>query len=93
MPSSLVPELLGDVVRRHAACDRTEANALWESVLPLLLYETRHCGLSAAKIAFEAGGVIASSHVRAPFAPLSPEIAAKLLELARARDIFALRWA
>ena len=92
MPSALLPDLLKPVVDAHREGRREEAAAAYARVLPLINYENRQCGLRACKAAMKAGGVIRSDHVRAPLAPLEPEVLAGLLELARPLDLVALRW-
>lgn len=92
MPSALLPDLLKPVVDAHRDGRREEAAAAYASVLPLINYENRQCGLRASKAAMKAGGVIRSDHVRAPLAPLEPEVLEGLLELARPLDLLALRW-
>jgi len=93
MSSATVPEALADVVARYHAGDRAGAVAGWERVLPLIHYENRQCGLTAAKIVLAEGGVIRSARTRAPFPEVGPRTRAELLELARSRDVLALRWA
>ncbi len=92
MPSALLPDLLKPIVDAHREGRREEAAAAYARVLPLINYENRQCGLRASKAAMKAGGVIRSDHVRAPLAPLGPEVLEGLLELARPLDLLALRW-
>ena len=92
MPSALLPDLLKPIVDAHREGRREEAAAAYARVLPLINYENRQCGLRASKVAMKAGGVIRSAHVRAPLAPLEPEVLEGLLELARPLDLLALRW-
>ena len=92
MPSALLPDLLQPVMRAHRDGRREEAATAYARVLPLINYENRQCGLRASKAAMKAGGVIRSDHVRAPLAPLEPEVLAGLMELARPLDLMALRW-
>ncbi|HEY4077983.1 MAG TPA: dihydrodipicolinate synthase family protein [Rhizomicrobium sp.] len=61
--------------------------------LPLINYENRQCGLQAAKILMEEGGVIQSGAVRHPLLPVDPAIRAGLIEIARQLDPLVLRWA
>lgn len=93
MPSSMVPDVLGNVVRTYLAGDRATAVDLWESVLPLIHYENRQCGLRATKALMKEGGIITSEATRAPFGPLTAETRAGLVELARRRNPLILRWA
>ena len=76
----------------HREGRRAEAVAAYARVLPLINYENRQCGLRACKAAMKAGGVIRSAHVRAPLAPLEPEVLEGLLELARPLDLLTMRW-
>jgi 2-keto-3-deoxy-L-arabinonate dehydratase len=93
MPSAMIPDVLGEVVRTHLAGDREAARALYERWLPLILYENRLCGLRATKVLMRVGGIIDSEATRAPLAPLSPPIREGLIELARRLDPLILRWA
>ena len=92
MPSALVPDLLKPIVEAHRAGERDEAAAAYARVLPLINYENRQAGLRACKAAMQAGGVIRSDHVRAPLAPLAPEVRAGLMDLLRSLDPVVLRW-
>jgi 2-keto-3-deoxy-L-arabinonate dehydratase len=69
--------------------DAVEAYMRW---LPLINYENRQCGLQAAKILMEEGGVIKSGAVRHPLLPLDPAIRAGLVETAKRLDPVVLRW-
>ncbi|MCL2581309.1 MAG: dihydrodipicolinate synthase family protein [Streptosporangiales bacterium] len=93
MPSSSVPSELGEIVRRYRSGDRPGAVAAWEALLPLIHYENRQCGLRAQKILLRSAGIIGSDRTRAPFGPVPDRVRDGLLELARARDPFILRWA
>lgn len=93
MTSCLVPDVMGAIVREHLSGNRDAAVARWEDVLPLVHFENRQCGLLAAKVLLEEGGVIGSATVRAPYAPLHDETRKALVELARRRDALVLRWA
>jgi 4-hydroxy-tetrahydrodipicolinate synthase len=93
MPSAMIPDVLGQVVRLWLAGNREEAVTLWESWLPMIHFENRQCGLQATKILMEEGGVIASAATRAPLARVSPAIREGLLAHARRRDPLVLRWA
>jgi 4-hydroxy-tetrahydrodipicolinate synthase len=84
---------LVSIVRLWESGDREAAEAGWESLLPLLHYENRQCGLSAAKAVLAEGGVIRSGTTRAPFPVPRPQSLAELIRLARKREIFALNWA
>ena len=93
MPSAMIPDILGQVVRRHAAGEREAARGLYEHWLPLILYENRLCGLRATKVLMRVGGIIVSEATRPPLPPLSPSIRTGLIELSRRFDPFILRWA
>jgi 2-keto-3-deoxy-L-arabinonate dehydratase len=93
MPSAMIPEVLGEVVRRWHAGDHDQATALWEAWLPIIHYENRHCGLRATKILMKEGGIIASEATRAPFGPVPKQIRTGLLEHARRRKPLIMRWA
>ena len=92
MPSALVPDLLRPIVEHHRAGRREAAAAAYARVLPLINFENRQCGLRACKALMQAGGIIRSDHVRAPLAPLPPEVRAGLMELAGPLEPVALRW-
>jgi len=72
---------------------REEAFQAYMRWLPLINYENRQCGLQAAKILMEAGGVIKSGAPRHPLLPLDPAIRKGLLEVAERLDPLVLRWA
>jgi 2-keto-3-deoxy-L-arabinonate dehydratase len=93
MPSAMIPEVLGEVVRLWQAGDREQATARWEAWLPMIHYENRQCGLRATKILMQEGGMIASEATRHPFGPVSPAIRAGLVEHARRRKPLILNWA
>lgn len=92
MSSCVIPDQLGEVVRLFHAGNVESATATWEAVLPLIHYENRHCGLSAAKSLMKIGGVIASDRTRSPFPRLADFAAAELHELAQRQDALILRW-
>jgi 4-hydroxy-tetrahydrodipicolinate synthase len=92
MPSAVQPDLIKPVLTAHAAGDRKAAAEQYASILPLINYENRQCGLRACKTLMQEGGVIRSDHVRHPLPPLHPETRAGLLELARTLDPLSLRW-
>jgi dihydrodipicolinate synthase/N-acetylneuraminate lyase len=93
MPSAMIPEVLGQVVRLYRSGQRDEATALYERYLPLINFENKQCGLLAAKALMREGGIIASETVRQPLLPLHPATRAGLVELARRLDPLILRWA
>ena len=92
MPSALLPDLIGPVVRAHLAGNRAEAAALYARILPLINFENRQCGLRACKTVMMAGGVIKSDAVRHPQEAMHPATHAGLLELAREVGPLALHW-
>lgn len=92
MSSALLPDLLSPILAAHRTGDRAEAASLYASVLPLINYENRQCGLRACKTVMMEGGVIKSDHVRHPLTTLHPATRAGLLELAQAAEPLALRW-
>ena len=69
-----------------------EATATFERVLPLILYENKLCGLMATKALMAEGGIIASEAPRRPLRPLSPDVRAGLVALARRLDLLVMRW-
>lgn len=93
MCSALLPDLLGPVLDSYLAGDADTAVDAWEHALPLIQFENRQCGLRAAKAVLASGGVIASDTCRAPFEDITAQTRAALLEMARRRDLLALRWA
>jgi dihydrodipicolinate synthase/N-acetylneuraminate lyase len=86
------PDGMRTIVDPYLAGRRDEAIAAYERWLPLINYENRQAGLLAAKALMKAGGVIDCDAPRHPFAPLSPETRAGLLETARRLDPMVLRW-
>ncbi|MGN6562139.1 MAG: dihydrodipicolinate synthase family protein [Thermomicrobiales bacterium] len=92
MPSAMIPEVLGRVVRDYLAGRREDALALYHRHLPLINFENRQCGLRACKALMREGGIIASDATRHPTAPLHPATRAGLLSLARQMDPLILRW-
>lgn len=93
MPSSMIPEVLGEVMRVWQTGDREQATALWETWLPMIHFENRQCGLRATKMLMQEGGIIASETTRAPFGPVTPEIRAGLVAHARRRNPLIMTWA
>lgn len=93
MPSAMIPETIGQIVRRFLAGDREGAMALYERHLPLINFENRQCNLRATKVLMAEGGIIRSAHTRHPFLPLPEATRVGLLDLARRVDPLILRWA
>jgi dihydrodipicolinate synthase/N-acetylneuraminate lyase len=92
MPSAMIPEVLGEIVRLWQEGEQEKATAMWESWLPMIHFENRQCGLRATKILMKEGGIIASEATRAPFGPVGAATRAGLLAHARRRDPLILRW-
>lgn len=93
MPSAMIPEVLGTVVRLWRDGSRDAATALWERWLPMIHFENRQCGLRATKILMKEGGIIGSEATRAPFGPVPPSIREGLITHARRRQPLILSWA
>ncbi len=92
MPSSMIPDVLSQVVALYRVGRRGDATALYERYLPLINYENKQCGLLATKVLMKEGGVIASDATRHPWPPLSAQIRAGLIELAHRLQPLVLRW-
>jgi 4-hydroxy-tetrahydrodipicolinate synthase len=86
------PDGIRAIVDAHFAADREAAAAAYQRWLPLINYENRQCGLSAAKVLMKEGGVIQSEMTRHPVLPLHPATRAGLVEIARRLDPIVLRW-
>jgi 2-keto-3-deoxy-L-arabinonate dehydratase len=87
------PDGIRTIVDAHFAGDREAAATAYARWLPLINYENRQCGLIAAKVLMEEGGVIRSGMTRHPVLPLHPATRAGLIEVARRTDPLVLRWA
>jgi len=87
------PDGIRTILDPFHAGRRDEAAKAYRHWLPLINYENRQCGLQAAKILMEVGGVIKSGAVRHPLQPVAPAIRAGLIETARGLDPLVLRWA
>lgn len=87
MPGGGYPDGIQAIVAAHAAGDRAEAVAAYGRWLPLINFENRQCGLVAAKVLMEEGGIIRSSTTRHPILPLHPLTRAGLLQLARSLSV------
>ncbi|MCK1726488.1 dihydrodipicolinate synthase family protein [Bradyrhizobium sp. 142] len=92
MSSALCPDLLRAVFDHYMAGRSTEAAAAYATVLPLINYENRQCGLRAAKSVMREGNVIRCDAVRHPLEQIHPKTTAGLIELARGVNPLALRW-
>jgi 2-keto-3-deoxy-L-arabinonate dehydratase len=86
------PDGIRQITDSFAAGKRDEAAAAYMRWLPLINFENRQCGLQAAKILLEEGGVIRSGAVRHPQMPVNPATRAGLIALARHLDALVLRW-
>lgn len=86
------PDGIRKIIDPYFAGNRNEAIAAYERWLPLINYENRQCGLSAAKALMKEGGVIRSDAVRHPLQPLHAETRKGLIEIARRLDAMVLRW-
>jgi 2-keto-3-deoxy-L-arabinonate dehydratase len=87
------PDGIRKVFDAFAAGRRDEAAEAYMRWLPLINYENRQCGLQAAKILMEEGGVIKSGAARHPLLPVDPAIRAGLVDVARRLDPLVFRWA
>ena len=92
MPSALLPELISPVVQGYLSGDSDSATESYNSILPLINFENRQCGLRAAKTAMKEGGLIQHDRVRHPLEELHPETKLQLIKYGRELDILALRW-
>jgi 2-keto-3-deoxy-L-arabinonate dehydratase len=86
------PDGIRQIVDPFLAGRRAEAASAYARWLPLINYENRQCGLSAAKVLMQEGGVIRSEMTRHPVLPLHPATRAGLIEVARRTDPLVLRW-
>ena len=87
------PDGFRPILDAHAAGDREAAAAAYARWLPLINFENRQCGLVAAKVLMEEGGVIKSGATRHPVLPLHPATRAELIEIAKRTNPLVLRWA
>ncbi len=86
------PDGIRQIVDPFLAGNRAEAVAAYARWLPLINYENRQCGLSAAKILMKHGGVIKSDRVRQSLYPMHSAMRAGLIEIAQRLDAMVLRW-
>ena len=86
------PDGIRQIIDPYFAGRRDEAMAAYTRWLPLINWENRQCGLQAAKILMQEGGVIGSSAVRHPLQNVRTEARAGLIEIARSLDAVVLRW-
>jgi len=87
------PDGIREITDAHFAGDRETAAAAYQRWLPLINFENRQCGLIAAKVLMQEGGVIRSEMTRHPVQPLHPATRAGLIEIARRTNPLVLRWA
>src|SRR3954453_23911333 len=87
------PDGIRTIVDAHFSGVRGTAAAAYQRWLPLINYENRQCGLIAAKVLMEEGGVIRSGMTRHPVLPLHPATRRGLLEIARRLEPHVLLWA
>jgi len=92
MPSALMPDLIGPIVRDFVSGERDAAKAAYHRILPLINFENRQCNLRATKTVMMEGGVIGNDAVRHPFTPMSTETRTGLMELVNELNPLAARW-
>ena len=92
MPSASWPDLIKKVTDAYAAGDRDTAMEQYNTILPLINYENRQCGLRACKTLMMEGGVIKSDRVRHPLDALPERSRKGLLELTKPLNPVALSW-
>lgn len=86
------PDGIRQIVDPYFAGRRNEAMAAYARWLPLINYENRQTGLSAAKILMKEGGIIGSAALRHPLELPHPKTQAGLIEIAKSLDAAVLRW-
>jgi 4-hydroxy-tetrahydrodipicolinate synthase len=87
------PDGIRQIMDPWRAGDRPATMAAYARWLPLINYENRQTGLSAAKILMKEGGIIRSAALRHPLTLPDPATQAGLIEIAKSLDALALRWA
>jgi 2-keto-3-deoxy-L-arabinonate dehydratase len=92
MTGGAYPDGIRMIFDAFHAGDREEAVRQYGRWLPLINYENRQGGILTAKALMKEGGVIRSDAPRHPFAQMSPEVRAGLLDAARRLDPLVLRW-
>jgi len=92
MTGGAYPDGIRMIFDAYHAGDREEAVRQYGRWLPLINYENRQGGILTAKALMKEGGVIRSDAPRHPFAEMSPEVRAGLLDAARRLDPLVLRW-
>jgi 4-hydroxy-tetrahydrodipicolinate synthase len=86
------PDGIRQIIDPYFAGRRDEAMAAYARWLPLINYENRQTGLSAAKILMKEGGIIGSAALRHPLELPHPKTQAGLIEIAKSLDAAVLRW-
>jgi 2-keto-3-deoxy-L-arabinonate dehydratase len=86
------PDGIRQIMDPWQAGDRPATMAAYARWLPLINYENRQTGLSAAKILMKEGGIIRSAALRHPLTLPHPATQAGLIEIAKSLDVLALRW-
>lgn len=92
MPSALMPDLIGPIVRDYLAGDRASAEQAYNRILPLINFENRQCNLRATKTVMKEGGVIASDRVRHPFSQMPAATQEGLMRLVNEIKPLAASW-
>ncbi len=92
MPSALMPDLIGPIVRDYLAGDTASANQAYNHILPLINFENRQCNLRATKTVMKHGGVIASDRVRHPFTQMPEATEQGLMKLVADIKPLAASW-
>jgi 2-keto-3-deoxy-L-arabinonate dehydratase len=86
------PDGLRPILDAWRAGDREAAFKHYQRWLPLINCENRQTGLLGAKALMREGGVIDCELPRHPLPPLTPEVRAGLIAVARRLDPLVLRW-
>ena len=81
------PRMMADVCKLMTAGEIEHARDIFDAYLPLVRYEQQPgVGLAVRKYVFHARGVIASSKIRAPGAPLAPAAVAEVETLIKRQE-------
>lgn len=92
MTGGAYPDGIRMIFDAYHAGDREEAVRQYGRWLPLINHENRQGGILTAKALMKEGGVIRCDAPRHPFAEMSAEVRAGLLDAARRLDPLVLRW-
>ncbi len=92
MTGGAYPDGIRQIFDAYHSGDREEAVRQYGRWLPLINYENRQGGILTAKALMKEGGVIRCDAPRHPFAEMSAEVRAGLLDAARRLDPLVLRW-